>query len=181
MKELVVSAVGPDRPGIVNQLAETLEAFDANIADSRMVNFRGQFAVVMLVEVSESQINELKSRLPARASDVGMRLEVSLAESDGDASASFTRGVPYRIKTYAMDQIGLVHRITHLLHRSNVNIEEMQTRVQPGSYTGTPLFSMEMSVTVPSEVQIKDLKDSLQTLCDDLNCDFTLEPASSSS
>ena len=179
MKEVVISAVGPDQPGIVTQLAQTLEQFDANIADSRMVNFRGQFAVVMLIEVPDNQVEELNTGLPARAAEVGMRLEVSPA-TDDDVAATVSRGLPYRIKTYAMDQIGLVHRITHLLHRSNVNIEEMQTRLQPGSYTGTPLFSMEMAITVPSEVQIKDLKDNLQTLCDELNCDFTLEPSAAS-
>jgi glycine cleavage system transcriptional repressor len=44
--ELVVTAVGPDRPGIASDFTGHVHAAGANLADSRMVNLRGQFALL---------------------------------------------------------------------------------------------------------------------------------------
>ena len=53
MAQLIITAVGPDRPGIVGELTGHLHAGGANLLDSRMVNLRGQFAIVLLIEISE--------------------------------------------------------------------------------------------------------------------------------
>lgn len=75
-----------------------------------------------------------------------------------------------------MDQPGIVHRITHLLHEKGANIEDLQTRLEPGSYTGTPLFTMDLRMTVPPKVAVKDLRIRLEALCESLNCDFEMLP-----
>ena len=49
MRELVITAVGSDRPGLVGRLTAPLYEVSANVADSRMVNLRGQFALLLLV------------------------------------------------------------------------------------------------------------------------------------
>ena len=87
-------------------------------------------------------------------------------------------GVPFRLRTYAMDQPGLVHKITDLLQRHGINVEELETRSLPRPETGAPLFSMELLMTVPSTVQIKIVRQELETLCDELNCDVEVQPAS---
>src|SRR3954452_21329891 len=46
----IITAVGPDRPGLVGDLTGHLHAAGANLLDSRMVNLRGQFALVLLME-----------------------------------------------------------------------------------------------------------------------------------
>src|SRR5262249_6564839 len=48
--ELVVTAIGPDRPGLASEFAGHVLGAGANLADSRMVNLRGQFAILALVE-----------------------------------------------------------------------------------------------------------------------------------
>ena len=71
-------------------------------------------------------------------------------------------GVPYRLRTYAMDQPGLVHRITDLLQRHGINVEELTTRSQPRPETGAPLFSMELLMTVPPSVSIRTVRGELE-------------------
>jgi glycine cleavage system transcriptional repressor len=73
-----------------------------------------------------------------------------------------------------MDQPGLVHRITDLLQRHGVNVEELTTRSQPRAETGAPLFSMELLITVPPNVALRAVRSELERLCDELNCDLEL-------
>jgi len=172
MRELVITAVGPDRPGLIGKLTAPLYEASANVADSRMVNLRGQFAIILLVEVPPAQVDGVQTRLREVAASLGLTLTFS--GQPAPEKAPSTVGVPYRLNTYAMDQPGLVHRITDLLQRHGINVEELTTRSQPRPETGTPLFSMELLVTVPASVSIRTVRTDLERLCDELNCDVEL-------
>lgn len=174
MAEIVITAVGPDRPGLVNDLSGYLLDAGGNIADSRMVNLRGQFAVLLLVEANDAEAANIRRGVVAAGARFGLHVTLG---PDAPPAGRLDSGVPFRLRTYAMDQPGIVHRLTHLLHRRGVNIEELQTRLQPGSYTGTPLFTMEMRLTVPTSVPVKQLRTELEELCGSLNCDVDLDPA----
>ncbi len=189
MSELVITAVGPDRPGLVAELTGYLLKAGANVADSRMINLRGHFAMIMLVQGADAVIATVLRDGQAVAQKIG--LAVTLTPHESGAATVRVRelpgavpslgplagGVPYRLRSYSIDQPGIVHRITHLLSQHGVNIEELQTRLEEGSYTGTPLFNLDLRVTVPQGVPIHDLRRELQELCDSLNCDVELQPA----
>jgi glycine cleavage system transcriptional repressor len=171
---MVISANGPDRPGIVAALTEVLARFHANIADSRMVNLGGEFAIIMLIEVPEDRLNALRQALPDAGQAIGLTLTSRLV---ADAEQRVTEGVPYRIHTYTMDQPGLVHRFTQALSALGVNIEQLDTSLDHAPHTGTPLYSIDMVVTVPQQVPLRDVRQSMEKLCDELNCDLDIEPA----
>lgn len=171
MQQLVLSAIGPDRAGLVDQLTAALGEHRANVADSRMVNLRGQFAIVMLIETADEHAPAVQQALSAAADRLGLTATLRTAGGEQVARAS----VPYRVRAYAMDQVGLVHRITHALHLLGVNIEELSTRLEHGPHTGTPLFTMDMIVTIPADVPLKRVRDELDQLGDQLNCDLDLE------
>lgn len=174
MRELVISAIGPDRPGLVDQLTAAISQSAANIADSRMINLRGEFAVVMLVEAPDDAVDALRTQVLADAEAAGLQAS---AQVIGDEPAAGKPAIPYRIRTYAMDQVGLVHRITHALHLLGVNIEELSTRLEHGPHSGTPLFSMDMIVSVPQSVPLKKVRSELEELCAELNCDLDIDRA----
>ena len=86
-------------------------------------------------------------------------------------------GLPFKLKTYSLDQPGIVHRISDALRIRGVNIEELATRQESAPFAGTTIFTMEMRLTVPPEVPIRELRSELQSLADLLNCDLDFEPA----
>jgi glycine cleavage system transcriptional repressor len=139
-----------------------------------MVNLRGQFAVILLAEVPERGVEPLQEQLLSVAEQLGLTLTFCQHDAQEDKWPT-TVGVPFRLRTYAMDQPGLVHRITELLHRHGVNVEELQTRSQPRPQTGAPLFSMDLLMTVPPSIPIRRLRSELQTLCEELNCDVEIQ------
>lgn len=172
MSSLVISAMGADQPGLVDALTEALKAYRVNVADSRMINLAGQFAIVMLIELPEDQLESLQSRLPGEAERIGLKVIIGRS-----GEATLRPGVPLHIHTYSMDQPGLVHRIAHLLHTLGINIEEMDTFLEHGPHTGTPLFTMDMVVTVPGTASLADVRSRLEQLCVELNCDVEISSA----
>jgi glycine cleavage system transcriptional repressor len=171
--QLLINAIGPDRPGIVGQFTGHLHDAGANILDSRMVNLKGQFAIILLIEAHADAIDQLKQSLPPAAEK--MKLRLSLTEAH--VTAPPVQGIPFRLKTYSLDQPGIVHRISDVLREHAVNIEDLSARQESAPFAGTPLFLMEMRVTVPPTASIPKLRTQLQSLCDTLNCDIDFEPA----
>jgi glycine cleavage system transcriptional repressor len=171
MSQLIITAVGPDRPGIVGELTAHLHSTGGNILDSRMVNLRGEFAMLILVETRDSA-EGLQRNLPGVGEKMGLRLSVSELHA-----APRVKGLPFRLKTYSMDQPGIVARITQALRLHGVNIEELSARQESAPFDGSPLFLTEMHLTVPATVPLNKLRAELETVCAALNCDIDLDPA----
>ena len=173
MPQLIITAIGPDRPGIVGQFTGHLHAAGANVLDSRMVNLRGQFALILLVEAEAAALSKIRESLPSLADQIGLRLTLS----DSATPAGPLPGIPFKLKTYSMDQPGIIHRVSDLLREFGVNIEDLAARQESAPFAGTPLFLMEMRLTIPPGVSISTLRTKLGALCDSLNCDVDFEPA----
>ena len=114
----------------------------------------------------------LAKELPASGSKIGLNLFVNTQV----AASKTTEGLPYRLKTYSMDQPGIVARLTNLLRSHGVNIEELAAHQESAAFAGSPLFLSEIRLTVPPAVQLRKLRSELETLCNELNCDVDLEP-----
>lgn len=182
-QELVVTAIGPDRPGIASDFTGHVHAAGANLADTRMVNLRGHFALLALVEGAPDVLETVKTRLRESASKLGLTFEFSTGSkaTTGAAGAptgpAKRAGVPFKLKTYSMDQPGIVHKISSYLHEQGINIEELETHLESAPFMGTPVFTMEIVMLVPSTASVKTLRRSLEDLGDALNCDIDLDPA----
>jgi glycine cleavage system transcriptional repressor len=173
MNHLLVTAVGPDRPGLVGDLSGHLHAAGANLADSRMVNLRGRFALILLVEGEPAVLAGLRESLPSRGRALG--LSVSFAD-EAQATAPL-RGVPYKLRTYSADQPGIVARVTEVLQQHGANIEELSTRLESAPFAGSPLFTLEALLTLPQGKPVRAVRKDLEQVCEALNCDIDLNPA----
>ncbi len=173
MAQLIISALGPDRPGIVGELTAHLHAAGGNILDSRMVNLRGEFAVMILLECAdEAAAIKLAGDLPAVAARMKLKLSVTPQESIAQPRS----GIPYRLKTYSMDQPGIVAKLTGVLRALGVNIEELTARQESAPFAGSPLFLTEMLITLPAGVSLSKVRGELEAAGNELNCDVDLDP-----
>src|SRR4051812_14050418 len=156
MNHAILTAIGADRPGLVDEVSEFIFARGGNIEDSRMVNLRGQFAMMVLIGAAEQTIARLRSEIWQLQQQSGLQIELRPATAATSASA---QAVPYRLRASAIDQPGLVHRLSHLLRAANVNIESLETHLKPAPITGTPMFEMEIVVSVPRSTSIAKLRE----------------------
>lgn len=172
MAQLIISALGPDRPGIVGELTAHLHSAGGNLLDSRMVNLRGEFAIMMLLECPDDTARKLASELPAVSASMNLKLTVTPQES----AAKPRGGIPYRLRTYSMDQPGIVARLTGVLRSLGVNIEELTARQESAAFAGSPLFVTEILLTIPKEVALSKVREQLEAVGNEINCDVDLDP-----
>ena len=166
----VLTVVGDDRTGLVDEVTRFVVECGGNLENSRMVNLHGQFAMMMLVSGTQQTIECLEARLPGLAQASRVRAELTPAGADRPAATA----IPYRLTTSSMDHPGLVQPVAHLLAERGINIESAGTTLSQAPITGAPLFEMELVLSVPAEVSVAELRGALGRLCDDLNMDWRL-------
>jgi glycine cleavage system transcriptional repressor len=172
-KHLVISALGDDHPGIVNQLTGAILDYGCNIEDSRMAVLGGEFAVILLVSGAWNAVAKLESQIKPLEGKLGL----TLFSKSTEARPARTDRLPYLVDVVAMDHPGIVHDVAEFFSLRGINIEDLSTWTYAAAHTGTPMFSMSMTVSVPASLNIGRLREEFTDFCDDRNLDATLEPA----
>jgi len=172
IKHIVISALGEDKLGIVNTLSKKILDAGGNVTDSRMTVLGEEFALLMLVTGSDSAIEKIKALLP----EIEQSLALTVIFKETGSGAQGVASIPYFVEIVAMDNPGIVHEITEFLGNHHINVEELSTSSYPAAHTGTIMFAMELSISIPATLNISTLKTAFFAYCDDLNLDATLVP-----
>jgi glycine cleavage system transcriptional repressor len=170
MPKAVISTIGRDRPGIVNELSELIARLGLNIEDSRMAVLGGEFAVLMSVAGEQKALAELDRSLDvmARAADFAY-----LFRPTGSRVAASS--LPYRVRLVAMDHPGIVHGVAGFFSARNINIRDLETETVHAPHTGTPIFNLDMTIEIPTGTRIRQLRGEFETYCDTHDLDGALE------
>jgi glycine cleavage system transcriptional repressor len=170
MTKAVISTIGRDRPGIVDDLTRSISNHGLNIEDSRMAVLGGEFAVLMTVSGDSDALTELEHELAAMAEAADFaylfrRTEARVA----------SQSLPYRVHVVAMDHPGIVHGVARFFSARQINIRELETDAVHAPHTGTPLFNLQMTIEVPAGTRIRQLRSEFEAFCDDQDLDGSVE------
>lgn len=172
---LVLSAVGADRAGVVNDLTKVVMDCGGNIEESRMVALGSEFAMLLLVSGNWHTLNKLESKLDRLAEKRDLTVTLKKTEERQDTEEC----MPYLVDVVCLDQPGIVFNLAHFFATRDIEIAEVTTRSYAAAHTGAPMFSVQMTVNVPGSMHISQLRDEFLEVCDRLNLDALLEPVKS--
>jgi glycine cleavage system transcriptional repressor len=167
---LVLTAVGADRPGLVNEISSVVLAAGANLEDSRMAILGGEFALLMLVSGDLKAIEEVEKRGADAGTRLGLRL-LTKPTSSPQPARDFLR---YKIGVTGVDRPGIVQRVASVLETRGVNVAALESRLSYAAESGTPMFILEAALQIPSAIALSDLQRELQGTCDEESWEFTL-------
>ncbi len=171
-----LSAIGRDRPGIVADLSELIYECDCNLEDSSMTILGSEFAVLLLLS---SAGPDAEQRLSAgcKRLEWEKRLTVFFRPLEGEPVAYATRAHArrYALQAIGVDRAGIVAKIARCLADHAVTIAEMTTQSRPEPESGTPIYTMEMALDVPQQVDPVTLGRRLQAIGEELQIDVTFE------
>ena len=169
---LVISALGEDHPGIVNQLSKAVLEHGCNIEDSRMSVLGGDFAAILLVEGKWNALAKVENALPELERQLAMTI---ISKRTGERSTGGNL-LPYAVDVISMDHPGIVNNLAGFFSDRSINIEDMGTTTYAAAHTGTPMFTVHRTVGIPADMHIALLRDEFMEYCDGLNLDAVLEP-----
>lgn len=171
---LVLTVIGPDRPGIVEALADKAAAFEANWEESRMARLSGQFAGILRISVPQARADALTTAL-AQLEAEGLKVVVEKIAAAGPDERFRT----LTLEIVGNDRAGIVREISHELTRRGINVEELNTECDSAPMSGQILFKASARLSVPGDVSIDDLQGSLERIAADLMVDLSLDESTS--
>ena len=148
--KLVISALGTDRPGIVDELSNIIYNHDLNIEDSRMTVLGGEFAILLLVSGDLPSLDTLQSQIP----DIEQTLQMSLLVKPTSETNAAENTIPYSVEVAALDHPGIVSNISSFFSEQNINIVDLQTERYSAPHTGSPMFALHMTIGIPADTNI---------------------------
>jgi glycine cleavage system transcriptional repressor len=169
---LVVTAIGKDRPGIVHELSKIVLEHKGNVVDSRMTVLGGEFAILLLVSGKWDTIARLEALLPK----LEHKLELTIQTKRTSDRPIKLEHLPYHVEVVSIDHPGIVYEVADFFSSRQINVEEMNTSSHHAPHTGTPMFVLNIVLGIPKEESITQLRENFLDFCDSQNLDGMLEP-----
>ncbi|WP_210397161.1 glycine cleavage system protein R [Motiliproteus sediminis] len=168
-KSLVLTLIGPDKPGIVEQLSALLANHGGNWEQSSMSRLAGQFAGILIASVDDAAESALMNDLQGLEQQ-GLRV---LATAD-QADLPIREGRTVRLELLGNDKPGIVREISAALASRNVSVDSLETEVVSGSMSADLLFKANAVLLVPPGSDLDDLQDALEAIAADLMVEIAL-------
>jgi len=163
-KQIVVTVLGKDRPGIVGELAEKVTLSGGNWLESRMAELGGHFAGVLRVEVEADQVRQLEESFRGiEGLEVTLRSGENSGESEGER-LSFV--------VVAQDRPGIVREISEQALAAGASIEELETGTTSAAMSAEAHFVARFVVRLEAGGSAENLQERIESLADDLMVDF---------
>ena len=171
MREVAITAVGSDRPGIVAAISETLLGLGGNLEDCRAALLRGSFAIVVVAAVPDDVgEDDVRAALAPVARDLGLGVWVGTAVPP----AQRPPGERCVISVYGADHPGIVAGVTRALADWGVNVLDLSSRL----VGDPPVYVLGLEVELPPGLTSGQLERKLGPVARGQGLELSLESES---
>jgi glycine cleavage system transcriptional repressor len=161
VRQIWLTAIGRDRPGIVARIARVLLDHGLNIEDSQMRILGGRFSMMLLLRGDADEQALVKDLLAA-----GRELGLDYIYVHPIEAADVVAADPTHVLTvYGADHPGIVAAVATALAERSVNITDLQTRLAGEVYV------MFLELVLPEGA---DLGDAIAAVGRDQGVDVSL-------
>lgn len=159
---LVLTAIGEDKPGLVESLARIISDNSGNWLESSMSQLAGKFAGILRVSVNDNNVDKLIQALE-NISDQ-LKLVIERAEADGDIELQQA----VKLNLIGNDRPGIIREISHVLTSLSINVEQLSTECAPAPMSNDVLFKAKANLRVPVDLEPEMLQRRIEQIADDL-------------
>jgi glycine cleavage system regulatory protein len=168
----IITFIGDDRPGLVEQLSGVIEQNGGNWHESQLSQLGGKFAGLVLISLQEGGAQQLETALKAlTASGISVRV----TPTGSGASTPSARNITLTL--IGPDRLGIVREVSRALASHQVNVIEMHSQVSSAPMSAEMLFEARIEAEIPVSLVLDDLSDMLEEIADQMTLDISLESA----
>ncbi|KOO03521.1 glycine cleavage system protein R [Vibrio nereis] len=158
----IVNFVGRATPNTIKQLAAITHENGGKWLISKVNFIEDQVAAVIKVEVPVQNADLVKDAFQDQQG-----LVVQIIDSQAH---NYNTDTIYQLRLDSNDRAGIVNEITHILDGQGVSILDMDCQrvfIAGGGGVSSSLFTANMAIRLPAEVDIDDIANELESLSED--------------
>jgi len=165
---LVMTLLGPDRPGLVEAVAECVRRHDGNWLESRLARLSGHFAGILQLQLPAEQEDAFRDAL--RDLEKKERLQCLISVSEAPVAS----GRLVTLNCIGQDRPGIVYAVSDVLAGFGVNVESFDSACVSAPMSGETLFEATLTVRLPEELDLDALEKRLSDIGDELMLDVKM-------
>jgi len=178
-EKAIITAYGPDRPGLVSSLAKTVLDAGGNVENTRMARLGDDCNVMMLVSFADSSPVERRAFARVAEEIPGLTVKVRPTASGVKRDARGEELMPdtsrwRRVFLHGTDFKGSLHAVTSYLGAERINIETLNTDSQRAPFGDDDLFTMEAVIEIGPDVSLAKFKKTMDRLKRKLGVDIVI-------
>lgn len=167
--QLVVTAIGEDRPGIVSELTKLVSETNCNIIDSRIAILGSEFTFIMLLSGDMAGISRVEHLLPVKSMELG--LLTMMKRTSQHQEKDYKAG--YKLTYTGPDTPGTLSKITQLMADYQVNIAALKS--DSVEQDGLLVMRSEIDINFSREVDETEFKHQLEIIFSKTNVEHILK------
>ena len=171
MTSVVLTVIGPDKPGLVELLAKTINDHQGSWLESDMSRLAGKFAGIMIAALPSQQYDALVTQLNSLERQ-GLKITAERSDIQPDSSSAKQH---LSIEVMGHDKPGIMREISSALAQRKINVERLSTELFSGSMSAEQLFKAEVQLTATNNIDLDELQTALEAIADDLMIDINLD------
>ena len=156
-----MTVLGPDRPGLLAKLAETIDAHGGSWFESRLARFAGHFAGILRFDCHDEQHDELLGALNQLDN-----LSIQVVR-EVDVPERVTKRLSFDI--LGNHRPGFMKQIATAITKVGGNIEELSSERDLCPKAGHILFRAVGTVDVVEDFDVSEIVNALEALGSDLS------------
>jgi glycine cleavage system regulatory protein len=164
---LLLTAVGKDKTGLVDSLAQRIAAVGGNWEESRLARLGGQFAGIVLVTIDDSKTDALIAKL-RELEGAGLQVTSRVVP----APIATASGSHVRLAVTGNDRPGIVRDVARILAERGVNVEDLESSIASAPMSGESMFVVRAKLLVPATLELSILRVALEALGNELMVDL---------
>ncbi len=169
MKQLVLTLIGKDKAGLVEQLATVISEHHGNWTASNLSHLAGYFAGILQVEVHEDHLPALTLAL-GHMTDLDIRIQHGVATSIDEHKL-------LKFVITGNDRPGIVRELSSVIRHKGTNIIHFESNKQIAPNWGVPLFHAIATVELPEGLNKDEVVKALEAIAADVVVDVEDIPA----
>ncbi len=159
-------AIGDDRPGLTQSLADAIVEAEGNWLESHFATLGGKFVGSVLVDLPEGKVPLLEAAA-GRMDSSGFNVNILPA-----AARPAPAGQTLSFELVSKDRPGIVREVSTALARLGVSIDDLETGTEEGAMFGGTMFRAKARVLVPAGVALDDVRAALEDISGEMMVDF---------
>lgn len=172
-RQLVVTAIGTDKTGIVSELTKVISQCNCNILDSRMALFGSEFTFIMLLSGDAQAISRVEHVLPISCQEIGL---LTMSKPTSRHEAMLDRHV-WQLELCGPDKHGMVSEVSTMLADNDVHIAALKTNCFSPDADQQQEFGLNADddftiaiydLRLDENLATDDLKQRMVTFCEEL-------------
>ncbi len=169
-KQLVISVMSKDRPGIIADITSVIYDIGGDLADLNQTVLGGYFTMLLIAEFEHNVgAKELVSAFSLIQSETKIEVIVKEMETKLEIERNCPPRETYLVTAQSVNRTGLVKTIGDLFYSFNINVIDLVTTRESEKYT--MIFQVDLT-SVPA---IEDFRSALNELADQEDVNIVLQ------